>query len=76
MVEITPSLIGNSLVLMIIVYFIAFAFNIYMLYLNWKQSKVKDTTQQMLEEIKKTNQLLEELKQLKRREYEKEKRAK
>jgi hypothetical protein len=62
MVELTPDLAGTSLVVAFIVYFIAFIFNVYMLYLNWKQSKVRETTARMLEEIKKTNVLLEEIK--------------
>ncbi|HJX05079.1 MAG TPA: hypothetical protein VJ461_00040 [Candidatus Nanoarchaeia archaeon] len=62
MVELTPDLAGTSLVVAFIVYFIAFIFNVYMLYLNWKQSKVRETTAHMLEEIKKTNKLLEEIK--------------
>jgi len=52
---------------MFIVYFIVLAFNIYMLYLNWKQSKVKDITAALLEETKKTNKLLKDIKKLKPR---------
>ena len=62
MVELTPELAGTSLVVMFIIYIIVVAFNIYMMYLNWKQSKVKEITSQMLEEIKKTNKLLGEIK--------------
>jgi len=61
MMELTPEFLGTSLVVMFIVYFIVLAFNIYMLYLNWKQSKVKDITTHLLEETKKTNELLEKL---------------
>lgn len=62
MIELTPELAGTSLVVMIIMYVVIFAFNIYMLYLNWKQSKVKETTTQLVNEVKKTNKLLEEIK--------------
>ncbi|MBW2990775.1 hypothetical protein KY348_03655 [Candidatus Woesearchaeota archaeon] len=62
MIELTPELAGTSLVVMLITYFIVLAFNIYMMYLNWKQSKVKEITTQMLNEIKKTNKLLGEMK--------------
>jgi len=62
MIELTPELAGTSLVVLLISYVIVFAFNLYMLYLNWKQSKVKDITNQLLEETKRTNKLLEEMK--------------
>ena len=62
MIELTPELAGTSLVVLLISYVIVFAFNLYMLYLNWKQSKVKDITNQLLEETKMTNKLLEEMK--------------
>ncbi|KYK26298.1 hypothetical protein AYK26_05310 [Euryarchaeota archaeon SM23-78] len=61
MFELTPEFAGTSIVVMFILYAVVLAFNIYMLYLNWKQSKVKETTTQMLEEIKKTNKLLSEM---------------
>jgi len=62
MIELTPELAGTSLVVMFIIYIIVVAFNIYMLFLNWKQSKVKEINAQMLEELKKTNKLLDEMK--------------
>lgn len=62
MIELTPELAGTSLVVMFITYIIVLAFNIYMMYLNWKQSKVKEITTQLLEETKKTNKLLEGMK--------------
>ena len=61
MIELTPELAGTSLVVMFIIYIVVLAFNIYMLYLNWKQSKVKDITSNLLEETKKTNKLLGEM---------------
>ena len=62
MIELTPELAGTSLVVMFVVYIIVVAFNIYMMYLNWKQSKVKEITANMLEELKKMTKLLEEVK--------------
>ena len=61
MIELTPELAGTSLVVMVIMYIVVFAFNIYMLYLNWKQSKVKDSVNELVVEVKNTNKLLEKL---------------
>jgi|GEM_PF-2212443 len=61
MIKLTPELAGTSLVVMLIIYVVVVAFNIYMMYLNWKQSKVKDITAQLLEETRKTNKLLTRL---------------
>lgn len=61
MVELTPELAGTSLVFMLVSYVVVLIFNIYMLYLNWKQSKVKEITAQLLAENKKTNVLLQKL---------------
>jgi hypothetical protein len=47
----TPEFIGNTVVVMIIFYFITFAYSIYMAILNWKQSQVKDV-------LKETNKIL------------------
>ena len=44
----TPEFAGTTLVWMLVGYGLALAFQLYMLYLNWKQSKVKDTTVQMI----------------------------
>ena len=49
MVQFTPEFAGNTIIFMIIGYVLALAFQMYMLFLNWKQSKVKDTTNKMLE---------------------------
>ena len=57
--ELTPTNLGKSLGLMIIGYILALLFQIYMLYLNWKQSKVKETTRYIWEETVSTNQWLE-----------------
>ena len=61
MFDLTQELAGMSLVIMLVIYIVAFAFQLYMLYLNWKQSKVKETTTELLAETKKTNKLLEQL---------------
>ena len=47
------------MVFMLIAYVIAFAFQLYMLYLNWKQSQVKETTTELIAEVKKIRELLE-----------------
>ncbi|MBN1175353.1 hypothetical protein JXA48_01795 [Candidatus Woesearchaeota archaeon] len=48
----TPELIQGSFVLMVIIYVVAFAFQIYVLYLNWKQSKVNDQMAELISEVK------------------------
>ncbi len=60
--ELTPESAATSLLVMFIVYGIAFAFQMYMLYLNWKQSKVKDTTTDLVNEVKAIRKLLEKKK--------------
>ncbi len=54
-----PQFIGNSIIALIITYIILFAFNIYVLYLNWKQSKVNDQMKDMLSEVSKIREILE-----------------
>lgn len=44
----TPEFAGTTIIWMIIGYGLALVFQLYMLYLNYKQSKVKDTTTKML----------------------------
>ncbi|MCP3683958.1 MAG: hypothetical protein GY861_14850 [bacterium] len=60
--ELTAESAATSLVVMFIIYGIAFAFQMYMLYLNWKQSKVKDTTTDLVNEVKAIRKLLEKKK--------------
>lgn len=50
--ELTPGLVGSSLVVMVVIYIIAFAFQVYVLYLNWKQSKVNDQMSELILEVK------------------------
>lgn len=57
--ELTPENAGNSLVILFVGYFLALIFQVYMLYLNWKQSKVKDTTTELITEVKKIRLLIE-----------------
>jgi len=59
MVTLTPELAGNSIIVLGISYVIVFVFQLYMLYLNWKQSKVKDTTQALVQEVKEIRKLIE-----------------
>lgn len=57
MVTLTPELAGNTLVVMIITYVVLLVYNIYMIYLSQRQAKV-------LEEIRQTNIILNEIKEL------------
>ena len=59
--DLTPNFVGKSLVFVLIGYVLAFAFQIYMLYLNHKQSKVKDTTLELIALNQKQNKLLEQI---------------
>ncbi len=55
---ITPEFIGNSFIIVMISYAIAFAFQIYMAYLNWKQSKVNNQMQELIDEVKEIKEIL------------------
>lgn len=57
--ELTPQSAGLSLAVLLLSYFIAFALQMYMLYLNWKQSKVKELTTELINEVRAIRQLLE-----------------
>lgn len=50
--ELTPELLGNSFVIVLISYAIAFAFQLYMMYLNFKQSKVNNQMDELIKEVK------------------------
>ena len=56
--ELTPNLIGNSFIIMLITYAIAFGFQMYMMYLNWKQSKVNDKMEDLISEVKEIKKLI------------------
>ncbi len=60
MPALTPELAGTGLIASFGVMVVAIGFQIYMLYLNWKQSKVKDTTTELLYEVRQIRFLLEE----------------
>lgn len=60
MVELTPSFLGNSLVIVMVGYGIALVFQLYMMYLNWKQSKVKENTTEIIKELKEIKIILKE----------------
>lgn len=57
--DLNPETLGNSILIMLITYFIAFAFQIYMMYLNWKQSKVNNQMAELLSEVKNIRKLLD-----------------
>ncbi|MBN2421824.1 hypothetical protein JXB41_01240 [Candidatus Woesearchaeota archaeon] len=56
--ELTPDFLGNSFVLLMISYVVAFAFQVFMMYLNWKQSRVNNQMQELIEEVKEIKKLL------------------
>lgn len=58
--DLTPEALSNSIVIMIIAYFIAFAFQVYMLYLNWKQSNVNNQMHELIEEVRSIKKILHE----------------
>ena len=55
----TESLLTGSIYVAIIGYIIALAFQLYMLYLNYKQSKVNNQMGELLEEVKKIRKELQ-----------------
>jgi hypothetical protein len=57
--DLTPELLGNSYVILLITYAIAFAIQLYMMYLNWKQSKVNNQMKELIEEVRQIKVLLE-----------------
>ncbi|MBN2367557.1 hypothetical protein JXC34_00950 [Candidatus Woesearchaeota archaeon] len=62
MVELTPELLGNSFIVVLVSYAIAFAFQLYMLYLNWKQSRVHHQMDELIAEVKEIKGLLKKKK--------------
>ena len=59
MPTLTPELLGNSLIVVALGYVLVVAFQIYVLYLNWKQSKVRDQMIELIEEVKKIRKFIE-----------------
>ncbi len=60
MVEFTNELAGNSLIIMLIGYVIALGFQLYMAYLNWKQSKVKNQMENLIIEVREIKYIIQE----------------
>jgi len=58
MVDITADFLGNSLVFILISYIVVFAFQVYMMYLNYKQSKVNNQMAELLKEVKEIKNLI------------------
>ena len=56
--EITPELLGNSFIVLLISYVVVFIFNIFMAYLNWKQSKVNNQMDDLIKEVREIKQLI------------------
>jgi len=53
--------LNTSMIVLFIGYGVAFVFQLYMLYLNWKQSKVKNSTEKLVEYIQVQNTLLSDI---------------
>jgi hypothetical protein len=56
--ELTAEFLGNSFIIVLISYIVIFAFQIYMMYLNWKQSKVNNQMEALLKEVKDIKQII------------------
>lgn len=52
MIELTPELLGGSFLILLVTYFIAFMFQLYMMWLNIKQSRVNDQMRELIDEVK------------------------
>ena len=59
MPTLTPELLGNSLIVVALGYVLVVAFQIYVLYLNWKQSKVKDLMIELNDTVNKILKIME-----------------
>lgn len=64
MVEITPDFVGNSFVIVLISYIIAFAFQLFMMYLNWKQSKVQNQMKDLIKEVEKITDEVKDIRKI------------
>jgi hypothetical protein len=53
------SLLGGSIVLTFLFLLLGFVFQIYALWLNWKQSKVRDQMDELLSEVRKIRRKIE-----------------
>lgn len=52
MVAFTPELAGNTIVVMIVVYFITLIYSIYMAYVGWRQAKVYNQMEEVIKILK------------------------
>ena len=55
----TQQFLGNSIIFMLIGYVIVLAFQLYMMFLNWKQSKVNDQMSELVKEVKIIKKLIQ-----------------
>ena len=60
--QLTPELLGSSFVVVLVTYLIAFTFQLFMMYLNWKQSKVNNQMDQLINEVKEIKTMLKKKK--------------
>lgn len=56
--NLTPELAGKSILTSLVFLFIGFIIQLYVIWLNWKQSKVKDLQEVQLEVLKEIRELL------------------
>jgi hypothetical protein len=62
--ELTPAVAGQSLIIMAIIYGVTVIFSAYQLYLNWKQAKVKNTTEELVKLIKENNTIIMDIRNM------------
>ncbi len=62
MVDLTPQLLSNSLVASLVLMVIAFIIQAYVIYLNWKQSRVNDQMAELISVNKEIRDLLKKKK--------------
>ena len=60
--QLTPELLGSSFIILVISYVIVFAFQVYMMFLNWKQSKVNNEMQELIREVKEIRKEIKKIK--------------
>lgn len=63
--ELTPEVLGNSFMLTFIVFLISFGFQIYMMYLNIKQSKVNNQMADLITEVREIKEMISKKKNIK-----------
>ena len=60
MVQLTPELVGNSLLAIVASYGFVACFSLVQLYLGWKQAKVSNQMVKLIEEVREIKDLLKE----------------